>query len=747
MLSIYILRLEQNKYYIGKTTNPKFRIENHVDMNGSSWTKKYKPIGIDNIIPDCDDYDENKYTILYMDRYGIDNVRGGSFCNVKLDDSTVNFILSMINGTNDKCFGCGVEGHFVKDCPEENREDKEKLDVGLDELPFEYTIDNCVGRILNSVKEHFPRKKLKIKKIIRNDECFIVSVGGKFCPLIEDKHEDSFCYFEIYKTNLILRCRNEECFGKHYPNKVVEYDEKLSEALFNFNENPLSTIGRDILDISAEDEYAKIQVSDDETYNRLIAKSLSGTPCDIALFAFYGAKERFRCTNDKVWYVFDGHTWKTAGATSEIYTYLSYNTHSHYKKLMEYFKTSEKEYFSKKICIEKIMRDLKTTTHKKNIFSELEILMMRYDQDFEGKLNKNPYIIGFNNGIYDLIKKEFRNGNPDDFVSLTCGYDYSPTMSENVSKLMETISDILPDECDRDYFLTYISTTLTGINKDELFTVLHGKGRNGKSLIMKLLGDTLGSYCNFLSSKMLTGTIPESNAPNPTLYNLFNSRLVISSECSSKDKLNMGIIKILTGNDEIEIRKLYCNKPEKFKANFKILFACNDIPNVDGNIDYAFSTRLRCINFPTVFVKNPKKDNERLINENLKEFIGDWKNDFMNIMIQYYDRYTSGGLVPSANILRLTGNYRDDNNIYIIYLNEMVELFDSVEGRKKHRISIADFYKNFHSWYKRSYPRTLVPSRIEFRRGMSNHAVLKNTLRIGKNILCGFEGVRIKTQN
>ena len=80
MVNIYTLRLEQNKYSIGKTNNPEFRIDNHFNSNGSAWTKKYKPIEILKIIKNCDDFDEDIYTLKYMSKYGINNVRGGSFC-------------------------------------------------------------------------------------------------------------------------------------------------------------------------------------------------------------------------------------------------------------------------------------------------------------------------------------------------------------------------------------------------------------------------------------------------------------------------------------------------------------------------------------------------------------------------------------------------------------------------------------------------------------------------------------------
>ena len=116
MVYIYILQLEQGKYYVGKTINPSFRLDSHFNSNGSAWTKLYKPIKMIELIPNCDDYDEDKYTRMFMDKYGIDNVRGGSFVSVELEQSTITHLTQMKNGTNDKCFKCGTSGHFAKDC-------------------------------------------------------------------------------------------------------------------------------------------------------------------------------------------------------------------------------------------------------------------------------------------------------------------------------------------------------------------------------------------------------------------------------------------------------------------------------------------------------------------------------------------------------------------------------------------------------------------------------------------------------
>ena len=125
MVFIYVLQLKENKWYIGKTETSKFRIDTHFDSAGSEFTKKYPPQEIYQIIPECDKYDEDKYVKKYMDKYGIDNVRGGTYCRLELTSNEKNVIQKELWGANDLCFLCGGD-HFVKDCP--NNKEVEELE-------------------------------------------------------------------------------------------------------------------------------------------------------------------------------------------------------------------------------------------------------------------------------------------------------------------------------------------------------------------------------------------------------------------------------------------------------------------------------------------------------------------------------------------------------------------------------------------------------------------------------------------
>jgi len=116
MVFIYILELKEGRYYVGKTENPDIRITDHFKHTGSEWTKLYPPIKVKELIPDCDAYDEDKYTKIYMQKYGIDNVRGGSFCFIKLSPEIRSYIQQGIDSSSDHCYRCHKPGHFANKC-------------------------------------------------------------------------------------------------------------------------------------------------------------------------------------------------------------------------------------------------------------------------------------------------------------------------------------------------------------------------------------------------------------------------------------------------------------------------------------------------------------------------------------------------------------------------------------------------------------------------------------------------------
>lgn len=113
---IYILRLENNKYYIGKTNNLEERLKAHDQRTGCAWTSKYKFVELIETIDTDNIFEEDKCTKEYMNKYGIDNVRGGSYCQISLSPSDKKCLERELFHAKGLCLQCGNSGHFVTDC-------------------------------------------------------------------------------------------------------------------------------------------------------------------------------------------------------------------------------------------------------------------------------------------------------------------------------------------------------------------------------------------------------------------------------------------------------------------------------------------------------------------------------------------------------------------------------------------------------------------------------------------------------
>ena len=244
MVFIYVLKLRDNKYYVGKTLNPRFRIKEHFSSTGSKWTKKYKPIDLHQLIPDCDDFDEDKITIQMMQKYGISNVRGGSFSTSKLSKSDLSTINKMIKSSSDLCFNCNEYGHFASNCPKKYKKEKtdssaeKSLKKYLTNIGVKYNPDITKQELINLLINSLQINKLKRlliaegidvreitniteirKKVLELYDCDSIDESSEYTS--DETIDESSDEYYVKRSNKCYRCGRKghyasRCYAKRH---------------------------------------------------------------------------------------------------------------------------------------------------------------------------------------------------------------------------------------------------------------------------------------------------------------------------------------------------------------------------------------------------------------------------------------------------------------------------------------------------------------------------------------------------
>lgn len=79
---VYVLSLEDDCWYVGITFNLNMRMGQHWSGSGAKWTRLHKPLTIVEVLYPATKEMENKTTLRYIELYGKEKVRGGSWCRV-----------------------------------------------------------------------------------------------------------------------------------------------------------------------------------------------------------------------------------------------------------------------------------------------------------------------------------------------------------------------------------------------------------------------------------------------------------------------------------------------------------------------------------------------------------------------------------------------------------------------------------------------------------------------------------------
>lgn len=353
-----------------------------------------------------------------------------------------------------------------------------------------------------------------------------------------------------------------------------------------------------------------------------------------------------------------------------------------------------------------------------NFFGNLSKLRnIKYRKDFVSdivnklqadiKFDENPYLLAFNNKVYDLKTNDFiKNVEYDLYIKSTTGYDWIENyQKEKIKKLDELLNTIFPNKDTKKYYLTVLSTGLYGEQLENLF-VATGKGGNGKSLINSLMLKAVGNYGYKLPSSVLLSEIKEGG--NPQVAGLDKKRFVLCQEPDKNRRINTSTLKEITGDKTLNTRLLHSNNC-MIKLLLTLIMECNELPKLD-EVNDAIQRRIRGVPFVSKFVSKDIYDD---LEDKTNIFIGDvyYKSDefqedyrqaLIMILLDYWKQYINNNMkLPTQpeECKKITNDYLATSDDIFGWFKNSYEKNNEVNDKNeaKNFIKLKDLYEHFTS--------------------------------------------------
>lgn len=592
--------------------------------------------------------------------------------------------------------------------------------------------ENMVSSLKEKKKEE---NKVEIKSIEYIDE--------EENNELEKLKEDIKFYVSLIKTNKKEREYILE-IGECLKNISVRQRIELVDIWKSFlettkykDENYLelwdSFIEDDFLSIKTIKYIAKKDNSD--RYNNYISnkirdfliKNINSTHYDVAQVLFLLYENDFVCASIKEnkWYQYVENQWKQVESGFSLRRNISRELVSHYTrfkklcdkihneeyKLEEDFKKNieiygydlEKNFFDtidldkseweerSKICTD-LIKKLKTKSYKDSLLSESKDFF--YDEKFSEILDERHNLLGCENGVFDFSKRLFRNGRPDDYISMStrCKYIKNYKKNKEYESLIEFLKQVyLTDEMLR-FKLKERAYMLHGDIKEEKIHTNIGAGGNGKSKERELCGAALGDYVFGFPVTLFTGKKGASNAASPEVSRSKGKRIAFVDEPEQGARINIGLIKKFSGGDPIETRGLYSDMIE-IRPQFKITILCNDFPEWPPH-DEGGRRRLLVTEYKARFVDEPKHKNEFKRDRNISSKIKKWAPLYLSLLLEYYYEYEKEGLQPPQEVLKYTQDLIKECDAYDTFLSDTLD--ESINNEDY--VNLKDLFQKFREW-------------------------------------------------
>lgn len=508
------------------------------------------------------------------------------------------------------------------------------------------------------VKKEFNELGSFLSHYIFNIESLIIDAVLSF---IKDKHPETITYQNktvfAYEFDGIKLLKNNIQDVDKFLKSINEYIQEIYKYV-EFVNKPYTIYYEEFQKRPIEEkENDDFSVLDDTQLSLLteLSQSIGLSDREIVDLLKKVYDDRILFDEDKnTWYYFDTEKSKWITSSSKKCQLLKCSFYDH---IYQYFCIELKEDFKRmyqfvydnyqpKSPVIEMMNKLQTVldilsdSHRlNNVCDYLTSYCIRRFKDKKFKFDDNDFIVGFENGIFDLNTFEFRKGHFEDFCSMSVGYQYEPIRDiEKEDEILNILKKIHPNEENLKLWLMMYASMLCGLNIEKFFMLL-GNGRNGKGMINEFMAHTLGDYIYYCEPCILIKEIDSSTA-NPALAHLDKKRGVIVKEPHEDKKLNNSNVKTLTGGGYLNARFLYQNACQ-VKQRFTLVLESNELPLLLCTPKTAEIERFIVLKHNSTFLNVENEDIENNIyKQDIRLKTNEWKNEyrmsFFHILVDYY---------------------------------------------------------------------------------------------------------------
>ena len=483
---------------------------------------------------------------------------------------------------------------------------------------------------------------------------------------------------------------------------------------------------RSIIYWAKTDNNQSYQTIREDTIDYFVEKTIENdTDFDFAQVLFHMYKDDFTCVSIKrdIWYIYTNHRWEENEGCTNLRMAISKELHNIYfskiNEISKYMSSGALDSSSDKYAalqvkfkkIAKICNDLKRRGIKDNIMREAKEIF--YDSEFIDKIDANPKLLCFNNGVMDFNTQEFRKGKPDDYLAKSTKINYVKLDYTKHKQYIDEINDFMnklfPELELRNYMWEHLASTLIGENNDQTFNIYNGNGSNGKSKLVELMSACLGDYKATVPITLITAKRNSIGSTSSEVVQLKGTRYAVMQEPSKGDRINEGIMKEITGGDPLQGRALFKDSIT-FIPQFKLVVCTNTLLDVNSN-DEGTWRRICVCEFKSKFCSKDDFDSEREhqyeIDKKLGEKFINWCPIFISMLVE--KAFQTKGLVKICSAVKSSSsNYRNTQDYY----SEFV--CDKVKKSPGSKIKETSLYEVFKNWYQLHHGKNVPKGRDLF---------------------------------